>query len=61
MDARCVNPCFSYASLERGHISAVGSALGAPYPDMAYYTYRQEMGKHLENLRKNETLTEKEN
>lgn len=43
---------FTYASLERGHISAVGSALGAPFPDMGYYTYRLEMGEHLENLRK---------
>ncbi len=45
---------FTYASLERGHLSAAGSALGAPFPDMAYYTYRLEMGEHLENLRKNE-------
>ncbi len=43
---------FTYASLERGHLSAAGSALGAPYPDMAFYTYRLEMGEHLENLRK---------
>lgn len=43
---------YTYASLERGHISAVGSALGAPFPDMAYYTYRREMGEHLENMRK---------
>ncbi|HEY3325677.1 MAG TPA: DinB family protein [Novimethylophilus sp.] len=43
---------FTYASLERGHISAAGSALGAPFPDMAYYTYRLEMGEHLENMRK---------
>lgn len=43
---------FTYASLERGHISAAASALGAPYPDMAYYTYRTEMGEHLDHLRK---------
>ncbi|MCX7627332.1 MAG: hypothetical protein N2Z69_02825 [Methylophilaceae bacterium] len=43
---------FTYAALERGHISAVGSGLGAPFPDMSYYTYRREMGEHLENLRK---------
>jgi uncharacterized damage-inducible protein DinB len=43
---------FTYASLERGHISAAGSLLGAPFPDMAYYTYRREMGEHLENMRK---------
>lgn len=43
---------FTYASLERGHLSAAGSALGAPFPDMAYYTYRLEMGEHLENMRK---------
>lgn len=51
---------FTYASLERGHISATGSALGAPYPNMAYYTYRQEMGEHLENLRKTEIKNNKE-
>jgi uncharacterized damage-inducible protein DinB len=45
---------FTYASLERGHISAAGSALGAPFPDMSYYTYRMEMGEHLENMRKTE-------
>lgn len=45
---------FTYASLERGHISAIGSALGAPFPDMGYYTYRLEMGEHLENMRKSE-------
>ncbi len=43
---------FTYAALERGHVSAAGSALGAPYPDMGYYTYRLEMGEHLENLRR---------
>jgi len=43
---------FTYASLERGHVSAAGSALGAPFPDMAYYTYRQEMGEHLEHMRR---------
>jgi uncharacterized damage-inducible protein DinB len=43
---------FTYGSLERGHISAAASALGAPYPDMGYFTYRQEMGDHLENMRK---------
>ena len=43
---------FTYGSLERGHISAVASELGAPFPDMAYFTYRQEMGEHLEHLRK---------
>lgn len=42
----------TYAALERGHVSAVGSMLGAPFPDMSYYTYRREMGEHLENLRK---------
>jgi uncharacterized damage-inducible protein DinB len=43
---------FTYAALERGHISAVGSSLGAPFPEMSYYTYRREMGEHLENMRK---------
>jgi uncharacterized damage-inducible protein DinB len=43
---------YTYASLERGHVSATASALGAPFPDMAYHTYRQEMGEHLEHLRK---------
>jgi len=47
---------YTYASLERGHISAAGSALGAPFPDMAYYTYRLEMGDHLANLRKSDSL-----
>jgi uncharacterized damage-inducible protein DinB len=45
---------FTYASLERGHISAIGSSLGAPFPNMAYYTYRMEMGEHLEHMRKAE-------
>jgi uncharacterized damage-inducible protein DinB len=45
---------FTYAALERGHISAAGSVLGAPFPDMAYYTYRLEMGEHLENMRRAE-------
>lgn len=45
---------FTYASLERGHISTAGSGLGAPIPDMAYYTYRLEMGEHLENMRRAE-------
>ena len=43
---------FTYAALERGHLSAAGSALGAPFPDMAYYTYRLEMGEHLEHMRR---------
>lgn len=43
---------FTYASLERGHLSAAASVLGAPFPDMGFYTYRLEMGEHLENLRK---------
>jgi len=43
---------FTYAALERGHISAIGSVLGAPFPDMGYYTYRLEMGEHLENMRR---------
>lgn len=43
---------FTYAALERGHVSAVGSAVGAPFPDMAYYTYRLEMGEHLEHMRR---------
>ena len=42
---------FTYGSLERGHISAAASTLGAPYPDMGYFTYRQEMGDHLEHMR----------
>lgn len=43
---------FTYATLERGHVSAIGSTLGAPFLDMAYYTYRLEMGEHLDNMRK---------
>lgn len=43
---------FTYGALERGHISAAASTLGAPYPDMGYYTYRTEMGEHLEHMRK---------
>lgn len=43
---------FTYAALERGHISAAASSLGAPYPDMAYFTYRTEMGEHLEHMRR---------
>lgn len=46
---------FTYAALQRGQISAVASMLGAPYPDMAYYAYRMEMGEHLQNLRKTGT------
>jgi uncharacterized damage-inducible protein DinB len=46
---------FTYASLERGRISAIAGTLGAPSPNMAYYTYRTEMGEHLENMRKSES------
>lgn len=46
---------FTFAAVERGQISAVGAALGAPFPDLSYYSYRQEMGDHLQNLRKAET------
>jgi uncharacterized damage-inducible protein DinB len=46
---------FTFASIERGQISAVAAALGAPFPDMSYYSYRQEMGDHLQNMRKSET------
>lgn len=46
---------FTFAAQERGQISAVASALGAPSPDMTYYTYRLEMGEHLENMRKTES------
>jgi uncharacterized damage-inducible protein DinB len=48
---------FTYASLERGHISAIASTLGAPFPEMSYYTYRLEMGEHLLNMRKIESDT----
>lgn len=48
---------FTYASLERGHVSAAASALGAPFPSMSYYTYRLEMGEHLQNMRKTESGT----
>jgi uncharacterized damage-inducible protein DinB len=43
---------FTYGAIERGRISGAASAMGAPYPDMAYFTYRLEMGEHLENMRK---------
>lgn len=43
---------FTYAALERGQLSASASARGAPSADMAYYTYRLEMGEHLEHLRR---------
>lgn len=43
---------FTYGSLERGHVSAAASALGAPFPDMSYFTYRQEMGTHLDHMRR---------
>lgn len=46
---------FTFASLERGHIAAIASTLGAPFADMSYYNYRLEMGEHLQNLRKTET------
>lgn len=42
---------FTYASLERGYISAIARTLGAPFPDMSYYTYRLEMGEHLQHMR----------
>lgn len=45
---------FTYASLERGYISAIARTLGAPYPDMSYYTYRLEMGEHLQHMRQAE-------
>ena len=43
---------FTYAALERGHIATAATALGAPNPDMSYYSYRMEMGEHLDHLRK---------
>ncbi len=43
---------FTYGALERGHISAAASSLGAPFPDMGYFTYRQEMGDHLQHMRR---------
>lgn len=43
---------YTYAAMERGQIAAIASTLGAPIPSMAYYTYRREMGGHLENMRK---------
>lgn len=46
---------FTFASTERGQISAAAAALGAPFPDMSYYSYRQEMGDHLQNMRKVDT------
>lgn len=52
---------FTYAALERGHISAIAANLGAPHPDMGYYTYRLEMGGHLENMRKTEPAATPEN
>jgi uncharacterized damage-inducible protein DinB len=45
---------FTYASLERGHMSAVATSLGAPLSSMSYYTYRLEMGEHLQNIRSTE-------
>ncbi len=42
---------FTQASLERGRISAIARTLGAPLPDLSYYTYRGEMGEHLQHLR----------
>jgi hypothetical protein len=46
---------FTFATLERGKISAVAATLGAPFPDMSYYSYRQEMGDHLQHMRQSET------
>lgn len=45
---------FTFAALERGQLSAVAASLGAPFADLSYYSYRQEMGDHLQNLRKAE-------
>lgn len=42
---------FTYGSLERGRISAAAGSIGAPFPDLAYFTYRMEMGEHLEHMR----------
>jgi uncharacterized damage-inducible protein DinB len=47
---------FTFAALERGKISAVAAALGAPFPDMSYYSYRLEMGDHLQHMRQSETI-----
>ncbi|HQR51402.1 MAG TPA: DinB family protein [Methylophilaceae bacterium] len=43
---------YTYAATERGSISLAGSMLGAPLVDMAYFTYRQEMKGHVENMQK---------
>ena len=45
---------FTYGALERGHISAAASSIGAPYPDMGYFTYRLEMGEHLQHMRESD-------
>lgn len=45
---------FTYGATERGRISAAASSMGAPLPDMDYFTYRAEMGEHLEHLRQSD-------
>jgi uncharacterized damage-inducible protein DinB len=40
----------TYAATERGSISLAGSMLGAPLVEMSYFTYRQEMMGHVENM-----------
>jgi uncharacterized damage-inducible protein DinB len=46
---------FTFAAMERGRISALAANMGAPLADMFYASYRQEMGEHLDNLRKADT------
>lgn len=49
---------YTYAAMERGQIAAIAGTLGAPLPSMAYYTYRREMGSHLENMRRSDAGNE---
>lgn len=46
---------FTYGATERGHVAAIAATMGAPFAVMDYYSYRTEMGEHLENLRKAES------
>jgi hypothetical protein len=44
-----------HLSMASGHILArknqpYRQQFGAPFPDMGYFTYRQEMGEHLERM-----------
>lgn len=49
---------YTHAAMERGSIASLAASMGAPLVDMSYAGYRQEMGEHLDRLRRTDSGTE---